>query len=81
VAVEWKAKWEGSMSEYLHGRCLLLAHSGHPSALSQCPLLGHRSDMAECLLLTQSGHWQSFVIGRDFDPPQIKAFLGRIKLK
>ena len=22
-------------------------------------------------------HWQSFVIGRDFDPPQIKAFLER----
>ena len=25
VAIEWKAKWEHSVSEYLHGRSLLLA--------------------------------------------------------
>jgi hypothetical protein len=28
------------MSEYLHGRCLLLAQNGRPGALNQCPLLG-----------------------------------------
>jgi hypothetical protein len=30
--------------------------------------------------MTQSGHWQSFAIGQDFDPPQIKAFLERANL-